>query len=73
MLIGVSAASNRSKSDQDPAEWLPPYEPFRCAYVGTWIAMKLRWGLSVDRAEHDALTVQASACPDVELTGTRAR
>ncbi|MGW0665337.1 GmrSD restriction endonuclease domain-containing protein, partial [Streptodolium elevatio] len=32
LLIAVSAASNRSKADKDPAEWMPPYEAYACEY-----------------------------------------
>lgn len=73
LLIAVSASSNRSKSDQDPSTWVPSNADYRCAYTATWIAMKLRWDLSVDQAELDALAAQADACPDVEVVGTRAR
>ncbi|WTX01092.1 hypothetical protein OG216_47630 (plasmid) [Streptomycetaceae bacterium NBC_01309] len=73
LLIAVSATSNRSKADKDPAEWMPPYQEYACTYTGDWIAMKIRWDLSVDQAEWDALAVQAAACPDVEIAGTRAR
>jgi len=31
-LIAVSAASNRSKADKDPTEWLPPYAGYQCQY-----------------------------------------
>jgi hypothetical protein len=34
-LVAVSAASNRSKADQDPSTWLPPAEGYRCVYVTT--------------------------------------
>ena len=61
-LIAVSASSNRSKSDQDPAEWLPPNAAFRCAYVTTWIAVKYRWSLSVDRIERRALQRAVKSC-----------
>jgi len=50
-LIAVSASSNRSKSDRDPAEWLPPNTNYWCTYTTTWIAVKYRWSLSIDRAE----------------------
>ncbi|MDI2127610.1 hypothetical protein [Yinghuangia seranimata] len=73
MLIAVSAASNRSKADKDPAEWMPPYLPSRCEYTANWIAMKLRWGLAVDETERAALAEHAAACPDMEITGVRAR
>ena len=50
-LIAVSASSNRSKSDQDPAEWLPPNTHYWCTYATNWIAVKYRWSLALDRAE----------------------
>ncbi|MGW3312100.1 HNH endonuclease family protein [Streptomyces sp. NPDC001073] len=71
-LIAVSAASNRSKADKDPSEWLPPYAGYRCQYVTDWIADKTRWGLSIDPAERDALTQQLSDCPDQPVTVTLA-
>jgi uncharacterized protein DUF1524 len=45
-LVAVTASVNRSKSDQDPAKWLPQLG--RCRYVRQWVAVKTRWGLSVD-------------------------
>lgn len=53
-LIAVSASSNRSKGDQDPADWLPRTQ-YRCAYARAWIRVKHRWNLSVDSAEKSAL------------------
>lgn len=53
-LRAVSASSNRSKSDRDPAEWLPTAS-VRCEYVSRWMAVKYRWGLSVDARERSAL------------------
>ncbi|MGW3460656.1 hypothetical protein ACWDE9_14145 [Streptomyces olivaceoviridis] len=43
-LIAVSAASNRSKADQDPSTWLLPAVGCRCQYVTDWVADKTRWG-----------------------------
>jgi hypothetical protein len=54
-LVAVTARTNRSKSDQDPAEWLPPATDQYCRYIGEWIGTKLRWGLAVDTAELEAL------------------
>lgn len=62
-LAAVSAASNRKKSDKDPAGWLP-FSPSRCAYVSDWVSIKLRWGLSVDPAELSALLSAARGCKD---------
>ncbi len=61
-LIAVSASSNRAKGDQDPAQWLPPLAAFDCTYVVDWVAVKTRWGLSVDPAEHTALATLAAGC-----------
>ncbi len=55
-LIAVTASTNRSKSDRDPAEWLPPDTSYRCTYAKTWVATKWRWKLTVDTAEKRALT-----------------
>ena len=61
-LIAVSASSNRSKSDRDPAEWLPPTGGYRCEYVRIWVAVKRAWNLSVDQAEHDAIRNTLANC-----------
>ena len=37
-LVAVTARSNRSKSDQDPAEWLPPSADALCRYASEWTA-----------------------------------
>lgn len=66
-LIAVTAASNRSKSDKDPAEWLPEDPAAHCEYVATWVAIKIQWELSVDEAEYDALIEVAGGCPDTEV------
>ncbi|MET9971326.1 HNH endonuclease family protein [Streptomyces sp. NPDC006356] len=67
-LVAVSAASNRSKADQDPAEWLPPSVEVACRYTSEWIATKLRWGLTADAAELEALAQHAEACPGTTVT-----
>ncbi|MFF9244693.1 HNH endonuclease family protein [Streptomyces sp. NPDC014776] len=72
-LIAVSAASNRSKADQDPTTWLPPAAGYRCQYVTDWIADKMRWGLSIDESEAAALAENLSGCPNVPVTVELAR
>ncbi|MFI8365225.1 HNH endonuclease family protein [Streptomyces sp. NPDC085612] len=69
-LVAVTARSNRSKADQDPAEWLPPSADALCRYGAEWTATKLRWGLAVDEAERDRLLDIAAGCggTDVEYT-----
>ena len=61
-LIAVTASSNRSKSDRDPAEWMPPNASYHCTYVRIWIEIKRAWDLSVDQAEHDYLANKLASC-----------
>lgn len=49
-LVAVSARSNRSKGDADPSNWLPGDSDV-CRYIGDWLAIKARWGLSMDESE----------------------
>ena len=70
-LIAVSAHANRSKGDRDPAQWLPEFG--KCRYVRSWIAVKLRWSLSVDPLEAATLEQVASKCGNPTITMHLAR
>ncbi|MFF4802845.1 hypothetical protein ACFY1U_31285 [Streptomyces sp. NPDC001351] len=72
-MIAGSAASNRSKADQDPATWQPPADCYRCTYVTDWVAVKSRWGLAIGPVERSALTGLLSACPNSPAEVTLAR
>ena len=61
-LIAVSASSNRSKSDRDPSDWMPPLESYHCQYIRDWMTVKIKWELSVDAKEFGALRTIASGC-----------
>lgn len=61
-LMAVSSATNESKSDSDPADWLPPAPAADCPYLGAWLATKARWDLAVDPREHDALATDIRDC-----------
>ena len=65
-LIAVTAATNRSKSDQDPAEWLPAKDV--CTYVKNWVHVKLRWSLTVDDKELKAIKDANAKCPKAKIT-----
>jgi hypothetical protein len=67
-LVAVTARSNRSKADQDPAQWLPPAAQVHCRYVAEWVGTKLRWALSADEAEAAALAEVAAGCPEQTVT-----
>lgn len=62
-LIAVSASSNRSKQDSDPAEWVPTRTTFHCTYATDWVRVKLRWELSADSAEMARLRTMLATCP----------
>ncbi|MEW1852944.1 HNH endonuclease family protein [Streptomyces albidoflavus] len=71
-LVAVTARTNRSKSDQDPAEWLPPAPGALCRYGAEWTATKLRWNLTIDTQEKTALHDIASSCDGATVTYTPA-
>ncbi len=50
-LIAVTAGQNRSKSDRDPSNWIPPQKSYVCTYLSEWVAIKARWNLSMDQSE----------------------
>ncbi len=61
-LVAVTARTNRSKADQDPAQWMPPSGDARCTYLGDWVSTKLRWELTADRDEAETLRALAAGC-----------
>ncbi|WP_156945217.1 HNH endonuclease family protein [Arthrobacter sp. I3] len=69
-LSAQTSALNSSKQASGPEAWMPPQN--RCAYIGQWVAVKIRWGLRVDSTEKAALIRYADSCPNITLTVTRA-
>jgi len=65
-LVAVTAGLNRQKSDQDPSTWLPPVG--QCTYVSNWIAIKVRYSLTVDTAEATALANLVASCNITSIT-----
>jgi hypothetical protein len=53
-LNNMTDNMNSSKGDRDPAQWMPPAK--KCTYLKAWIAVKWRWGLTIDSTEKTALT-----------------
>lgn len=66
-LIAVSASTNRSKGDKDPAAWLPKNSAFTCTYVVTWLQVKYRWSLTVDSKEKSSIEKVLEKCPTSKL------
>jgi len=61
-LIAVSASSNRSKGDRDPAAWKPTNTSVHCIYAREWIWVKHTYGLSLQSTEKTALQQMLNAC-----------
>ncbi|SOD66936.1 Protein of unknown function [Streptomyces zhaozhouensis] len=72
-LVAVTARSNRSKGDKDPAEWLPPADSATCRYVTDWVTIKTRWDLAIDNTELTAINETAAGCEDQAVTVELAR
>lgn len=67
-LVAVTDNVNQSKGDRDPAEWLPPQPGATCRYIGEWIQVKYRWGLSIDPAERDAINaILSGSCAGLSV------
>ena len=69
-LIAVTGASNRSKSDQDPAEWMPTNKAYTCEYLVNWVSVKVRWNLSVDKKEKEFILANSKSCKSTKITVT---
>jgi hypothetical protein len=61
-LLAVDGRENESKGDDDASRYLPPNVAFRCSYVRRQIAVKVKYGLWVTRAEHDAMARVLATC-----------
>ncbi len=53
------------KAGRDAAEWMPDFN--RCWYAGAIVAVRLKYELTVDEAERDALEDVLSGCESTEL------
>jgi hypothetical protein len=69
-LVGVTDSVNSAKGDQDIAEWLPTYD--KCRYLREYVAVKIRWRLSVNSGEKTAMQSLAADCSNITITVTRA-
>lgn len=66
-LQAIRDSVNQSKSDRDPAQWMPPRAAARCEYAATWVQVKFRWRLAVDTAERSALNRTLASCPGTSI------
>lgn len=62
----VTPAANSSKGDRDPSNWLPPRADYVCTYLGEWLAVNARWGLTMDESEAGRIrNVVRKDCPSL--------
>nr|CEL16586.1 putative secreted protein [Kibdelosporangium sp. MJ126-NF4]CTQ89063.1 putative secreted protein [Kibdelosporangium sp. MJ126-NF4] len=61
-LFAVTATSNRSKGDQDPATWKPPTKAYWCTYAKNYVAVKAAYKLTVDEKERAGLAQMLATC-----------
>lgn len=60
----VTGTVNREKANKDPSNWIPPDESTLCQYLSDWVAIKARWGLSMDPSEHGRIrNLLTDHCP----------
>ncbi len=62
---------NQAKGDKDIREWLPTYD--KCRYLREFVAVKVRWRLTVDSGEKAAMSSLAASCSNTTITVVRAR
>lgn len=60
-LVASDPTANRSKGDQDAANYLPPGK-FRCGYIDRYLKIKVKYALTVDSAEQAALRTAVDDC-----------
>ncbi|MGI5484869.1 hypothetical protein [Streptomyces lavendofoliae] len=64
----MACSTEALRAAQDPAQGMPPATGQHCAYLADWTATKLRWQLTVDDAERQALATGAARCPGAAVT-----
>jgi Protein of unknown function (DUF1524) len=61
-LLAVDRASNRAKSDDGPADWMPPDRTYWCAYDQRFATVLARYDLAVTADDNAAMSVVLSGC-----------
>ena len=70
-LLNLTLASprvNRKKRAKDAAEWMPDIN--QCWFANRVLQVRLKYRLTIDRREAEALETVLSACPSVEMEVT---
>lgn len=70
VLLSSQAEANNVKKDGTIAEWEPSNETFQCDYASLQIGIKAKYGLIVDKAEHDEMADVLKTCPTETIIST---
>lgn len=70
VLLSSQAEANNVKKDGTIAEWEPSNETFQCDYASLQIGIKAKYGLIVDKAEHDEMADALKTCPTETIIST---
>ncbi|GAA1984337.1 hypothetical protein GCM10009777_17840 [Microbacterium pumilum] len=61
-LVAASEATNQSKSDSGPSEWLPAVPELRCTYVENFVDVLHTYDLGIGAADRDAAQAVLQGC-----------
>ena len=61
-LLAVGARANQDKLDQTPAEWLPPWRPYRCRYLVRYLRVAVAYDLPISRADAARVRLVLPTC-----------
>lgn len=67
-LVAVTEATNVAKGDKDPADWQPSSDAAWCWFATAWTNTKIRWELTADKDEVDALRNIFRKCDPASTT-----
>ncbi|WP_245720471.1 HNH endonuclease family protein [Nocardia uniformis] len=62
-LLAVNGKINQDKSDNTPADWLPPSAATHCFYAGKYLTVAAQYSLPITAADKAALQRVATGCP----------
>ena len=65
LTLATPYENRTTKNDRDPADYLPEYN--QCWFVGRVLAVKQKWGLSVDSREAQFLKTALAECTAAEI------
>lgn len=65
-LLAVDGATNASKGDKGPGEWMPVAAGFRCTYVLRYLKVANAYQLAITRDDRDAAQTITRTCSSKE-------